>query len=372
VTEINPPGFLQNAGAVNTAAILRSAIQSTLGGCFASSLRVRQGVHPALSSKFNVQQAASPNMTVDVLAGVAFVNGTENGDQSSYHVISNSTKNVAITASNATFPRLDAIVLKVQDSFYSGATDSWSIVAVTGTASGSPVLPTLPANSMLIATISVAASSTSVVNGNITDNRVYLNGIGGLLPVANGTERDALNNLYEGVAVWRRDSDYFEIWDGSSSWIQYRSKSARGLMATIVSTSSSGTSTSGTTDTRDAVLGNYVFTSESTARQYRVTMEGLNPSSSVSGDKYLLTVKDGGGSTPTSASTVIAGTGWNARATGGASQDTWLLQGTFTASAGTHTLSFFAQRQSGTGVFTPVAFSVAAPRKIYVEDIGPA
>jgi hypothetical protein len=162
-----------------------------------------------------------------------------------------------------------------------------------------------------------------------------------------------------------------EVYNGST-FLQLDPKQAKGSMATPITSSATGTPTSSTTDTRDAVLGNYVFTSEGTTRLYRATVEGLVVSGSVAADKFLLTIKDGGASTPTSASTVVAGTGWNARATGGSSQDTWILQGTFTAAAGVRTLAFFAQRQTGTGVFTPLAFSAAAPRKLYVEDIGPA
>lgn len=150
----------------------------------------------------------------------------------------------------------------------------------------------------------------------------------------------------------------------------------RGIMATPASTSSNGTATSGTTETRDAALGNYTFTSAGTGRQYRVVIENLIGNGSVAGDVFQIRVRDGGGSTPTAASTLIAETCWTPIAgSGTASRSAIPFAITFTAASGTRTLSMFVVRTSGTGVFTPLASAGnggTAARKMYVEDIGQA
>lgn len=126
-----------------------------------------------------------------------------------------------------------------------------------------------------------------------------------------------------------------------------------------------GTATSGSTETRDDVLGTYVFTAAS-SRRYRATLSGLLLSAT-SGDLAVVTIRDGGASTPTAASTLIATTQWRAVATGGPGQTFCYISGTFTPSSGTRTLAAFTKLGSGTGPVTPVG-----TRELYVEDIGPA
>lgn len=144
-------------------------------------------------------------------------------------------------------------------------------------------------------------------------------------------------------------------------------RKARGLMATPVATSSAGTTTSGTTDTRDAAMGNYVFTAVA-SRRYRVSVLGLRIGGTVSGDTFNIRVRDGGASTPTAASLQIAQSSKRVPVNGGAGEETVLVSQTFTATAGTHTLSVFVQRTAGTGTGT----IGATAREMFVEDIGAA
>lgn len=175
-------------------------------------------------------------------------------------------------------------------------------------------------------------------------------------------------NLYRGAANRLQTDDDFYVAGGRSI--------PRGIMAAPASTGTNGTATSGTTETRDAVLGDYVFTSAGTGRRYRVVIENLIGNGSVAGDVFQIRVRDGGGSTPTAASTLIAETCWtpiSVAGTGSRSAIPFAI--TFTAASGTRTLSMFAVRSSGTGVFTPLASAGnggTAARKMYVEDIGQA
>jgi hypothetical protein len=174
-------------------------------------------------------------MTVDVGSGHILVPGTENAKQALYSCFNDATKNVSIAASDPSLPRIDIIVAKVQDAFYSGATNAWSIVAVTGTAAGSPAVPTAPANAIILAQIAVGAGVTSIVNANITDRRFYLAATGGLTPVASQTERDALAGVYSGLPVWRSDRESLEI-RGASAWNEFRApKIAENILGSAAS-----------------------------------------------------------------------------------------------------------------------------------------
>src|SRR5262245_46786261 len=110
-----------------------------------------------------------------------------------------------------------------------------------------------------------------------------------------------------------------------------------GLPAARVTTASNGTATSGTTETRDTVLGNYTFTSPGSVR-YRVCLYGrmLFGNSTSSGDRYKINIRDGGASTPTAASTLVAQLNVVLVGAGFAASDTTPVVGTFLPGSGTH------------------------------------
>jgi hypothetical protein len=246
MSEVNPPGFLQNAGSVHTAEILRENSNVLTGGGWTSaSQHARGGINPALGLAYSVLQNGSPNMSVNVGSGHALVSGTETAKQSIYSCFNDGTVNKTITASDPSLPRIDIVVLKVQDTFYSGVTNAWSIAVVTGVAASSPAVPAAPANSITIGQIAVGAGVTTIVNANITDTRPFLAAVGGITPVKSQTERDALQGNYAGMAVWRQDTtpDRLEIWDGST-WSQLVPTPA---VSAVDATSRTTTSTSFTT-----------------------------------------------------------------------------------------------------------------------------
>jgi hypothetical protein len=119
-----------------------------------------------------VSQSATPAMTVSVAAGHALIAGTQTSNQGFYIAYNDAATTVAIATASPTLPRIDRIVVTVQDSFYGGTANNQVIFqALTGTPNASPVAPATPANSISLATIAVAANQTTVVNGNITDTR---------------------------------------------------------------------------------------------------------------------------------------------------------------------------------------------------------
>ena len=64
------------------------------------------------------------------------------------------------------------VCLTIRDSAYAGASNDCLLQVVAGTAAASPTAPALPASSLSLATIAVAAASTTVITANITDTRV--------------------------------------------------------------------------------------------------------------------------------------------------------------------------------------------------------
>lgn len=139
------------------------------------ALREQGGV--VATGDMAVTQNGTPNMSVNVAAGQAAIDGTENATlQGSYETTNDATKNLTIAASDPTNPRNDLVVAKVQDSNYSGGALAWSLAVVTGTPAGSPVDPAVPANAIVIARVRVDATVTSIVNAKITDLRAFLHG----------------------------------------------------------------------------------------------------------------------------------------------------------------------------------------------------
>lgn len=172
---INPPSWLQNAGATHPANTMRMTISALSGPALsANSLVPLGGVHPTLGFSLQVTQTGSPSMAVIVRSGVAYVPGTQSGTQGAYGVVNDADFTISIAAAHATLPRIDIIVFKVEDSQYSGSINSSSLVAVTGTPAGSPAAPAAPANSIILAQVAVAALDTSISNAEITDTRTYL------------------------------------------------------------------------------------------------------------------------------------------------------------------------------------------------------
>lgn len=154
-----PPSWLQNGShPAENDRLSMQAIFSTTGIVGASSLAVTaQG---------------TPNMTVNVASGWAAIVGTTQSNMGTYIGYNDATTILTVTTANAVNPRIDLVCMTVNDAYYSGSTNNVVLQIIAGTAAASPVAPTLPANSVSLATIAVAANATTITSGNITDTRV--------------------------------------------------------------------------------------------------------------------------------------------------------------------------------------------------------
>lgn len=219
MTEQNPPGFLQNAGSTHTAEQMRNWLQGiTAGSSAANSLVGRGGVHPTRGFNLVVTQTGSPSMAVIIRSGQAMLPGTEGARQGLYSVLNDADVTLSISAAHATLNRIDLVCYKAQDTAYSGAVNSSSLVVVTGTPASSPVAPAAPADSLTLAQVFVGASVTSILNANITDTRIWLAGLGGLI-LAKSTARPGAGTVQNGQMIFESDTlRTYQSPDGGTTW----------------------------------------------------------------------------------------------------------------------------------------------------------
>ena len=124
------------------------------------------------SADLEVTQNGTPNMSVNVASGWAAIVGTTQANMGTYLAYNDATQNLVITTANGSNPRIDLICMTVSDAFYSGVLNQVAFQVIAGTPAGSPVAPTLPDNSISLATVLVGAGVTSILTANITDTRV--------------------------------------------------------------------------------------------------------------------------------------------------------------------------------------------------------
>jgi hypothetical protein len=169
MAEVNPPLFIEQSNAYNAWDIglpMRDLVGEGV-----------VGINDLVVS----QRGAGANNSVDVAAGSAWVLGDDNATlQPCYRVYNNGARNITI-AQDATFHRWALIVAHVYDAHFSGATYTWALEVVLGTPSGSPVVPALPNNCLLLAQVDVPQTGTAITNANITDKRVRAQTGGGQL-----------------------------------------------------------------------------------------------------------------------------------------------------------------------------------------------
>ena len=198
----------------------RQAMASAVFGATAGRpLGARSGVRYGTS--ITTVTATSTTWTVGSHAGVLDVKISN--DAGCYWYAVNSTGGLptgAMRTAHATYARTDIICAHLDDP---AEVDGSSVPAVTftytyGPETGTVLPPATPASSMVVATILVPVSG----GGAPTVSWVAPTAVaaGGIIPVRNTTERDALHLAYPGTAdapliVWRKDAASFEYNDGT-------------------------------------------------------------------------------------------------------------------------------------------------------------
>lgn len=156
-----PPSWLQNGShPAENDRLTTQAIWATTGIIKSTSLAVTQN---------------SPvGMSVIIASGWCAIVGTTQANMGTYVAYNDAATVVAITTANPTNPRIDLICATINDAYYTGSTNNVVFQVIAGTPASSPVAPSLPANSISLATVDVAAGALSIVTGNITDTRVLV------------------------------------------------------------------------------------------------------------------------------------------------------------------------------------------------------
>lgn len=155
----NPPSWLQNAlHPAENDRLTMQAIWATTGIIGTSSCAVT---------------ASSPAaMTVEVASGWGVIVGNFQPNMGVYNFYNDATVVLPIAIADPLNPRIDRVVVTIQDSYYTGSADDVIFQVIAGTPAGSPVAPATPTNSISLATITVGAAVTQINTGNITDTRV--------------------------------------------------------------------------------------------------------------------------------------------------------------------------------------------------------
>lgn len=168
----NPPYVMD--GTDIDGEVIRRAIGTLIpGGAFAGGGVVTPG-------DLMVTQQATPNMSVQIGTGEIWVPGTAGATQGPYYSRNHATVTVPIAASNPGNPRVDTIIVQVEDSTYAGGSDLIQPAVVLGTPTGGVTVPptteaqaaidgagTVPASSYILAYVLVPASASSIVTADI-------------------------------------------------------------------------------------------------------------------------------------------------------------------------------------------------------------
>lgn len=133
------------------------------------------------------QRGSGANMSVDINmpgGGCAFVQGDTITGQGLYRVdVHSANINETIAAASASFPRIDQVILEIQDDTLDASGGNLARTRVlTGTATSGATLAnrsgaaTLPGSALLLADVLVAANATTVPNSAIRDRRKWARG----------------------------------------------------------------------------------------------------------------------------------------------------------------------------------------------------
>ena len=115
------------------------------------------------------QRAAGANMSVDVAAGAAWVQGDTDADrQPTYRVYNDATVNLAVTAADPALDRLDLVIAEVLDSAFTGSSKTWRLRIVDGTPAASPAEPALPDTSVKLAVLDIARDIASISRADLS------------------------------------------------------------------------------------------------------------------------------------------------------------------------------------------------------------
>lgn len=159
------PAWMQATG--GDAAITYTAAQDrqVLAAIFS-----REGVLDKDAGHLRVtQRAAGANFSVDIAKGKVAIVGDDISDQGVYLCESTATENRSIPSAPGSGTRNHRVIARIRDKMHNGIWTGyeWVIEVQQDTGSGTPALP---ASAVPLAIVSVSSATTSITNGNITQD----------------------------------------------------------------------------------------------------------------------------------------------------------------------------------------------------------
>lgn len=166
-----------------------------------SALTVQSGV---IGSVGGMQVVPVSGMNISVNAGFCIIASSASNLQGGYRMGSMQSNGLTVATADPTNPRIDLVCATINDTGTSAGYSSIQII--TGTPAVSPVTPSLPGNSLSLATISVPAGTSSITSGLITDTRVFTGTSGGAV---NWATVGASGPGFNGLVAYDRANDRF-------------------------------------------------------------------------------------------------------------------------------------------------------------------
>ncbi|MEQ8834266.1 MAG: hypothetical protein RIB67_07450 [Miltoncostaeaceae bacterium] len=119
------------------------------------------------------QRSSGATMGIDIAPGAAWVEGDDSALlQPVYHQVITATVGVSVDAADGSNPRIDRVVLAMEDAtFDSSGQRRAKVEVITGTPASSPSAPAEPDSAITLATIAVATGATIIEDADITDLR---------------------------------------------------------------------------------------------------------------------------------------------------------------------------------------------------------
>ena len=154
-----------------------------------------EGVSKRTSFKV-VQRGAGANLTVDVSAGTAIVQGDDESFQGNYNVFNDAVVNLTGFVATSSNTRYDLVGIQINDPNAGGAAGNNAVITrVAGVQAASPVIPATPNSFLLLAIIGpFTTSTTSITNSLIHDAHT-----------ATGPTGVTGARLLAGFRDWKRD-----------------------------------------------------------------------------------------------------------------------------------------------------------------------
>ena len=278
-----PPSWLQNGShPAENDRLTTKAIWQTTGIVNPTDLQITQN--------------GGGNMSVNVSSGWAAIVGTTQVNMGTYMAYNDASTNLTIATASSSNPRIDLVVITINDAYYTGSLNNVSFQVIAGTPAASPTVPATPANSLALGQIAVGTSVTSILTANITNYGVQATGPFGNVTTT-GTQTLTNKTLQGDLFQYPFESWYINAvaFAGYTAYLQTNNSAAHYLTS-----ASTANGTLNITATSGATLNSVMTTGEAITFSLLITNTTAYYVSAVQIDGAAVTPKWSGGTAPTS------------------------------------------------------------------------